>query len=226
LGEIAKLATRPMVSPGLQAALKAHTDAAFRPLMVDLSRSALGPGISKSVLGAGPFKGVSGDFAKLAARPVFNAAIDVPAGRTLSERARFADLLGQVTKLPPAGTDDQATLADLAQPQAKRQAAAHEADQAIVKLRDQFEQLVTVMQMAQQEQKLEARAIRRLAIATLAAMILLALLPYLLPPRSATTTPTPTAPPPSVNSPFSERSTPRQLPPRPSKPRKPRSDTT
>jgi hypothetical protein len=166
------------------------------------------------------------EFAKLAARPMFTAVIDVPAGRTLSERARFTDLLGQAAKRWPAGTDGQAALADLAQHQAERQAVAHEADQAIVELRDQFEQLVTILQVAQQDQRLEARINRRLAIATLAATILLALLSYLLPPRSATTSPTPTVPPPSVTSPSREGSTPRQVPPRPSKPQKPCSDTT
>jgi hypothetical protein len=263
LGDFGKLAGRPMVSPGLQAVLKARTDAAFRPLMADLSRSVLGAampnglgaelaklvgvsmvspglraafnastdarlrplmeGLSKSVLGAGlPRPGLGAEFAKLAARPVFTAVIGVPAGRTLSERARFTDLLGQAAKQWPAGTDGQAALADLAQ----RQAVAHEADQAIVELRDQFEQLVTILQVAKQDQRLEARVNRRLAVATLAATILLALLSYLLPPRSATTSPTPTVPPPSVTSPSREGSTPRQVSPRPSKPQKPRSDTT
>jgi hypothetical protein len=214
LGDFGKLAGRPMVSPGL----KARTDAAFRPLMADLSRS---------VLEAAMPNGLGAEFAKLAARPVFTAVIDVPAGRTLSERARFTDLLGQAAQQQwPAGTDGQAALADLAQRQAERQAVAHEADQAIVELRDQFEQLVTILQVAQQDQRLEARVNRRLAIATLAATILLALLSYLLPPWSATTSPTPTVPPPSVTSPSREGSTPRQVPPRPSKPQKPRSDTT
>jgi hypothetical protein len=267
LGDFGKLAGRPMVSPGLQAVLKARTDAAFRPLMADLSKSVLGAampnglgaefaklvgasmvspglqaalnastdarlrplmeGLSKSVLGAGlPRPRLGAEFAKLAARPMFTAVIDVPAGRTLSERARFTDLLGQAAKRWPAGTDGQAALADLAQHQAERQAVAHEADQAIVELRDQFEQLVTILQVAQQDQRLEARINRRLAIATLAATILLALLSYLLPPRSATTSPTPTVPPPSVTSPSREGSTPRQVPPRPSKPQKPCSDTT
>jgi hypothetical protein len=266
LGDFGKLAGRPMVSPGLQAVLKARTDAAFRPLMADLFKSTLGAampkglgaefaklvggsmvgpglraalnastdarlrpligGLSKSVLGAGPRPALGAEFAKLAARPVFNAVIDVPAGRTLSERARFTDLLGQAAKQWPAGTDGQAALADLAQRQAERQAVAHEADQAIVELRDQFEQLVTILQVAQQDQRHEARVNRRLAIATLAATILLPLLLYLLPPRSVTTSPTPTVPPPSVTSPSREGSTPRQVPPGPSKPQKPRSDTT
>jgi hypothetical protein len=178
LADFGKPPAGPMVSPGLQAALKASTDAAVRPLMADVTNAFLGAGRPKVVLG---------DFAKLAARPVFNAAIDVPAGRTLSERARFTDLLGQAAKQWPAGADGQAALADLAQREAERQAAAHEADQAIVEVRDQFEQLVTIMQLAQQDQWLEARVNRRLAIATLAATILLALLSYLLPPRSATT---------------------------------------
>ena len=210
---VPKFAAGSMVSPALQAALKASTDARFRPLIESLSKS-LVAGLPRPELGAG--------VPKFAVQPVLNAAIAVPAGRTVSERARFTDLLGQVGTLSPAGTDSEATLADLAQ----RQAAAHEADQAIVELRDQFEQLVTMMQMAQQDQKLEARANRRLAIATLAAMILLALLSYLFPPRSATTAPTPTAPPPSVTSTSSEGSTPRQVPPRPSQLRNGRSDTT
>jgi hypothetical protein len=166
LGDFGKLAGRPMVNPGLQAVLKARTDAAFRPLMADLFRS---------VLEAAMPNGLGAEFAKLAARPVFTAVIDVPAGRTLSERARFTNLLGQAAKHWPAGTDGQAALADLAQRQAERQAVAHEADQAIVELRDQFEQLVTILQVAQQDQRLEARV-------------------NLLPPRSATTSPTPTVP--------------------------------
>jgi hypothetical protein len=198
--EFTKLVGGSMVSPGLQTALKASTDARFRPLM---------EGLNKSILGASlPRPGLGAEFAKLAARPVFNVAIDIPAGRTLGERARFTDLLGQVAKLPPAGSDGQAALADFAQRQAERQVAAYEADQAIVELRDQFEQLVTILQAAQQDQRHEARVNRRLAIATLAATILVALVSYLLPPRSATTPPTPTAPPPSVTSPSRGGSTP------------------
>jgi len=199
-GEVPSFAARSMVSPGLQAALKASTDARFRPLM---------EGLNKSILGASlPRPGLGAEFAKLAARPAFNVAIDIPAGRTLAERARFTDLLGQAAKLPPAGTDDQTALADLAQRQAERQVAAYEADQAIVELRDQFEQLVTILQAAQQDQRDEARVNRRLAIATLAATILVALVSYLLPPRSATTPPTPTVPPPSITSPSRAGSTP------------------
>lgn len=198
--EFTKLVGGSMVSPGLQSALKASTDARFRPLM---------EGLNKSILGASlPRPGLGAEFAKLAARPVFNVAIDIPAGRTLGDRARFTDLLGQAAKLPPAGTDGQAALADLAQRQAERQVAAYEADQAIVELRDQFEQLVTILEAAQQDQRHEARVNRRLAIATLAATILVALISYLLPPRSATTPPTPTAPPPSATSPTREGSTP------------------
>jgi hypothetical protein len=200
-----------MVSPGLQAALKASTEARYRPLM---------EGLSKSVLGAVVPKPDFGGIAKFVAQPVLNTAIDVPAGRTLSERAWFTDLLGQLGKLPPAGTDDQATLADLEQRQAERHAAAYRADQAIVELRNQVEQLVTIMQAAQQHQQMEARAMRRLAIATLAATILVGLIAYLFPPRPATTSPTPTAPS-SVTTPARNGSTPRQVPPRTSKSRKP-----
>jgi hypothetical protein len=135
--EFSKFAVGPKVSPGFQAMLKASSDAAVRPVFAELSRKLLGAGLSKSYLG---------EFSKLAAWPKMRAAIDVPAGRTLSERARFSDLLGQVGELPPAGTDGQATLADFAQLQAERR-AAHEADQAILDLRDQFEQLVTIMQV-------------------------------------------------------------------------------
>src|SRR6266508_5137597 len=206
--EFPKLAVGPKVSPGFQAMLKASSDAAVRPVFAELSAGMQAvlqahteavarpvcAELSKTLLGAGLSKPYLGEVTKLAAWQNMRAAIDVPAGRTLSERARFSDLLGQVGELSPAGTDGQATLADLAQLQAERR-VAHEADQAILDLRDQFEQLVTIMQAVQQHQETEAQASRRLQVAalvaTLAATILLALHPYLFPPRSTTTPPTP-----------------------------------
>ncbi len=241
LGEFSKLAVGPKVSPGFQAMLKASSDAAVRPVFAELSagmqavlqahtQAVARPvfaELSKTLLGAGLSKPYLGEVTKLAAWQNMRAAIDVPAGRTLSERARFSDLLGQVGELSPAGTDGQATLADLAQLQAERR-VAHEADQAILDLRDQFEQLVTIMQAVQQHQETEAQASRRLQVAalvaTLAATILLALLPYLFPPRSTTTPPNPTAPPSSVTVPPGEPSTTRQVPSRPSRPQRPRGE--
>jgi hypothetical protein len=57
-GEVSTFAARSMVSPGLQAVLKASTDARFGPLMADVSKTFLGVGLPRPELGG---------FAKLAA---------------------------------------------------------------------------------------------------------------------------------------------------------------
>jgi hypothetical protein len=241
-GEVPAFAAGSMISPKLQAALKASTEAKCRPVLEGLSKGALGTGLPKAVLGPalkeridGPFrllttdvskmilearlpKAAFGDFAKLAPGPVVKGPFHGSAGRTVGDRARFSDLLGQVGELPPLGTDSQATLEELGQVQTERR-IAHKADEAILDLRDHFAQLVSIMQAVQQDQEGQARVNRRLQAATLAATILLALISYLLPPRSANAPPNRTVPPSSVTVPPGQGSTTRQISPRPAPPR-------
>ena len=95
-GEGPRFAARSMMSPGLQAALKASTDAAVRPMMAEVSKAFLGAslpktflggGVPKVVLGVGPPRPELGGFAKLAGGtmvgPGLQAALKASSGSVL-----------------------------------------------------------------------------------------------------------------------------------------------
>jgi hypothetical protein len=81
-----------MLSPGLQAALKASMGGAFRPLMADVSKAFLGAGLPKAVLGAGLPRPELGGFAKLAAGTMISP------GLKASTDAKFRPLMGDRSK--------------------------------------------------------------------------------------------------------------------------------
>ena len=95
-GEVPSFAARSMVSPGLQAALKASIGGAFRPLMADVSKAFLGAGLPKAVLGGGLPRPELGGFAKLATGTMISPGLQ--AALKSSTDAKFRPLMGDRSK--------------------------------------------------------------------------------------------------------------------------------